>query len=52
MELRHWIELGILAATVAAGVIAKHVTAHKCKRLRGFLGVNQKGEGQGYIFRG
>jgi len=52
MELRHWIELGILIATVAAGVLTKRVTARKCKRLRGFLGVNQKSEGQGYIFRG
>ncbi|MDR0530548.1 MAG: hypothetical protein LBG83_00575 [Oscillospiraceae bacterium] len=52
MELRHWIELGILAATLAGGLIVKIATARKCGRLRGCLGVNQKGEGQGYIFRG
>lgn len=51
MLFRNWIELGIAIAVFIAGAAAKYIIRKKCKRLEGFIGVNNYGPGRGWKLR-
>lgn len=51
MLLRNWIELGIVIAMFIAGLVTKHITRKKCKKIEGFIKVNDQRPGHGWKMR-
>ena len=51
MQMRNWIQLGIIALVLIVGIVIKYKTSKRCKSIESIIEINDYGPGSGWKMR-